>query len=60
MWHAKYKVQEYNIYKQFHKLVLNDDGCPTLRKTAFRMPGYRKVLGEKIMEYEIFNSVPAQ
>lgn len=37
--------------------MLNDDGGPTLRKTAFRMPGYRKVLGKKLIEYEIDNNV---
>jgi hypothetical protein len=37
--------------------VLNDDGGPTLRKTAFRMPGYRKVLGKKMLDYEIDNAI---
>lgn len=36
---------------------MNDDGAPQLKKTAFRMPGYRKILGKKMMEYEIDNNI---
>lgn len=57
--HDHYKVGEYQIYKEFHKVVLNDDGCPTLKKSAFRMPGYRKVLGNQTKEYEIDNTAQA-
>lgn len=56
-WYENYKAVEYDIYKDFHRAVLNDDGVPLLKKTAFRMPGYRKVLGGKSKEYEIDNSV---
>ena len=52
-WHEKYKRSEYQIYKDFHRIVLNDDGTPHLKKSAFKMPGYRKVLGKKLVEYEI-------
>jgi hypothetical protein len=51
-----YKQGEYAIYKDFHKKVLNDDGCPTLKKSAFRMPGYRKVLGKHVQEHVIDNT----
>lgn len=56
-WYEKYRAVEYDIYKDFHRGVLNDDGVPKLKKTAFKMPGYRKVLGGKSKEYEIDNSV---
>ena len=56
-WHEKYKTVEYEIYKDFHRIVLNDDGIPLIKKTAFRMPGYRKVFGGKQREYEIDNDV---
>jgi hypothetical protein len=56
-WHEKWKIVEYDNYKDFHKVVLNDDGAPQLKKTAFRMPGYRKILGKKMVEYEIDNNI---
>lgn len=59
-WHDKYKQVEYNLYKDFHRVVLNDDGIPMIKKTAFRMPGYRKVLGKKTVEYEIDNDIHGQ
>lgn len=52
---CKFKQIEYTIYKDFHRSVLKDDGNPTLRKTAFRMPGYRKVFKGQLKEYEIEN-----
>jgi hypothetical protein len=52
-----YKIAEYAMYKDFHRIVLNDDGCPALKKSAFRMPGYRKVLGKDEREYEIDNKL---
>jgi hypothetical protein len=27
-WHEKWKIVEYDNYKDFHKVVLNDDGAP--------------------------------
>jgi len=39
-----------------HRVVLNDTGIPTIKKTAFRMPGYRKVMADNSMEeYSIDN-----
>ena len=32
------------MYKHLHRTVLLDDGDPNLKKTAFRMPGYRQVM----------------
>ena len=52
-----FKKNEYEIYKEFHNKVLNDDGNPKLKKTGFRMPGYRTVLGKKLNEYEIDNDI---
>jgi hypothetical protein len=33
-----------------------DDGIPKLKKTGFRMPGYRKIIGN-LKEYEIDNTL---
>ena len=54
----KFKANEYEVYRELHKVVLRDDGQPTLKKTAFSMPGYRKVIQEKntLNEYEIDNA----
>ena len=59
-WYDKYKEKEYNIYKEFHKVVLNDFGEPKYKKTAFRMPGYRKIIGNKDFEYTIDNNMAQQ
>jgi hypothetical protein len=42
--HAAFKAFEYQAYKQIHKEVLADEGIPTLKKRAYQMPGYRKIL----------------
>ena len=35
-------------------MILQDDGNPSLRKTVFRMPGYRQILADnQLAEYEI-------
>ena len=59
-WNSKFRVKEYEIYKGFHRVVLDDDGISTLKKTAFKLPGYRKVLGNKMEEYEINNNFSDQ
>ena len=52
----KFKEAEYNIYKDFHRVVLDDDGIPDLKKTTFRMPGYRRILSDKeVTDYTIDN-----
>ena len=56
-FYEKFKANEYEIYKGFHSAVLNDDGDPKLKKTGFRIPGYRTVIGKKLDEYEIDNEV---
>ena len=40
----KFKEIEYKSYKSFHRKILNDDGIPKIKKTTFRMPGYRQIL----------------
>ena len=40
----RYKSFEYRAYKRLHRVVFSDEGIPTLKKRAYRMPGYRKVL----------------
>ena len=30
-----------------HRNILRDDGIPRLKKTTFRMPGYRQILSDK-------------
>ena len=54
--YRKYKDFEYETYKEIHKIVLADDGNPRLKKTAFRMTGYRKVLGDQDQEHIIDNT----
>lgn len=56
-FYEKFKANEYEIYKTFHSAVLNDDGNPKLKKTGFKIPGYRTVLGQKLDEYEIDNDI---
>lgn len=53
----KFKELEYQIYKDIHRRVLEDDGFPTLKKTGFSMPGYRKIIGDRMNQYEIDNTV---
>ena len=42
----KYKVFEYDVYKGFHRIVMEDEGVPTLKKRAFEMPGYKKIMDD--------------
>ena len=44
--YEKFKAQEQQNYKEFHRNILRDDGIPKLKKTTFRMPGYRKILSD--------------
>ena len=37
----EFKAIEHENYKSFHRNILQDDGVPQLKKTTFRMPGYR-------------------
>lgn len=53
----KFKEIEYKIYKERHAVVLNDNGIAQLKKTAFKMPGYKKIIGTNLNEYEIDNQV---
>ena len=39
-----FKEHEKNCYKELHTIVLSDDGFPNLKKSAFKMPGYRRVM----------------
>lgn len=55
--YEKYKQSEYEIYKAFHSTVLVDDGIPALKKTAFKMPGYKKIIGQKMDEFVIDNEI---
>lgn len=40
----RYKAFEYKAYKRLHRVVISDHGAPDLKKRAYKMPGYRKVL----------------
>ena len=42
--YERFKANEYEIFKIMHGTVLNDNGNPTLKKTAFSLPGYRSVI----------------
>ncbi len=53
-----FKKTEYDVYKEIHKVVLSDDGNPILKKSAFKMPGYRQIIGKRILnEFEIDNTI---
>ena len=42
----EFKAVEHENYKSFHRNILRDDGVPKLKKTTFRMPGYRQILSD--------------
>ena len=44
--YEQFKEAEYNVYKSFHRVILNDDGLPNIKKTTFKMPGYRQILSD--------------
>jgi hypothetical protein len=39
-----YKKFEYATFKALHRVVLEDEGVPKLKKRGFLMPGYRKIM----------------
>ena len=45
--HEKYKRFEYKAYKKLHREVLGDQGFPTIKKRAYMMPGYKRVLDKE-------------
>jgi hypothetical protein len=49
--HANFKQFEYKAYKKIHKVVLADEGIPNLKKRAYQMPGYRKILDKDEKNY---------
>ena len=49
----KYKIFEYDVYKGFHRIVMEDEGIPTLKKRAFEMPGYKRVMDDDAQEVYI-------
>jgi hypothetical protein len=53
----KFKLNEYGVYKSIHAIVLNDTGLSSLKKTAFKMPGYKKIIGVNLDEHQIDNEV---
>jgi len=42
-----FKEGECEIYKSYHRHILKDDGIAKMKKTSFRMPGYRQILNDK-------------
>ena len=42
-----FKEIEYKIYKENHRRILNDDGLPSIKKTAFRLPDFHQVVTDK-------------
>lgn len=51
-----YKDHEYKKYKFLHRLVIVDEGIPDLKKRAYSMPGYRRVLDDgerKLLEMRL-------
>ena len=49
----KYKVFEYDIYKSFHRVVMDDEGVPTLKKRAYEMPGYKRIMDDDVRDMYI-------
>lgn len=47
-----YRSYEYGVYKTLHGSVMTDDGLPTLKKSAFKMPGYRAVSSKQNLDLE--------
>jgi len=47
-FYREFKDYEKQVYKDLHATVLTDDGMPTLKKSAFRMPGYRRVVSDSM------------
>ena len=45
--HKMFKKFEYKAYKRLHRDVLGDQGFPTLKKRAYMMPGYKRVLDKE-------------
>lgn len=54
--YESFKAVEYDSYKKFHRAVLNDDGIPRIKKTTFRMPGYRQILDYDQEEGYVINN----
>lgn len=40
----KYKRYEVEVYGKLHRIVVADEGIPTLKKRAFEIVGFRKVM----------------
>ena len=55
---AYFKSHEQRVFKELHSHVLSDDGLPTIKKSAFKMPGYRAVAAE--IEVDIKHSLDEQ
>ena len=36
---SRLKEYEHHRYREWHKVVLNDNGLPTLQKRGFKIPG---------------------
>jgi len=52
--YQNYRKREDHILKKLHKVVLEDNGHPTLAKRQYGIKGYRKVLvNEERGEYEL-------
>ena len=39
-----YKKHEAAVFKTLHRVVIDDDGRPSLKKKAFVLPGYKKII----------------
>lgn len=46
----KYKRYEVEVFDKLHRLVVSDEGIPTLKKRAFEIAGFRKVMTIKDRE----------
>ena len=45
--YTSHKQHEKSVFKFLHSHVVEDTGLPTLKKTAYSMPGYRKVTSDR-------------
>ena len=55
----QFKSHEQSVYKDLHSHILSDDGLPSLKKSAFKMPGYRAV-AKDLEEGEIKHTLDDQ
>lgn len=53
-----YKKHEAAVFKTLHRVVIDDDGRPSLKKKAFVLPGYKKIIDlDEVLRQERIDNV---